>query len=134
MDVGRLDLPDKRRDEDEPHPEDFDLRFGISPAMREKINTLKAGRRGSGQQAHVSSRARTFSERRLQILKLVAHGKSNPEIARELILHVETVKSHCRDIYDLLGARNRAHAVAIAYERGLLPHGTVASGKAEAGR
>lgn len=52
------------------------------------------------------------------VLVLVAAGKSNAEIAAELCIQLDTVKSHVRRALQQLGARNRAHAVAIAMTRG----------------
>ncbi|MEV6120541.1 helix-turn-helix transcriptional regulator [Streptomyces sp. SID8352] len=54
------------------------------------------------------------------VLRLIAEGKSNEEIADGLHLSVNTVKSHVRRILDVLQARHRAHAVALAYQHGHL--------------
>jgi LuxR family maltose regulon positive regulatory protein len=61
-----------------------------------------------------------LSERELQVLRLVAAGKSNPEIAAELVLAVGTVKAHTSNIYGKLGVRSRTQAVARARELKLL--------------
>jgi LuxR family maltose regulon positive regulatory protein len=61
-----------------------------------------------------------LSERELQVLRLVAAGKSNPEIAAELVLAVGTVKAHNSNIYGKLGVRSRTQAVARARELNLL--------------
>jgi LuxR family maltose regulon positive regulatory protein len=61
-----------------------------------------------------------LSERELQVLRLVAAGKSNPEIAVELVLAVGTVKAHTSNIYGKLGVRSRTQAVARARELNLL--------------
>jgi LuxR family maltose regulon positive regulatory protein len=61
-----------------------------------------------------------LSERELQVLRLVAAGKSNPEIAAELVLAVGTVKAHNSNIYGKLGVRSRTQAVARAREFKLL--------------
>ena len=52
-----------------------------------------------------------LSERELQVLRLMAEGLSNAEIAQALILSVETVKVHARNIYGKLGVRDRTQAV-----------------------
>ncbi len=62
-----------------------------------------------------------FSERELEVLRLIARGNSNPEIARELVLSVETVKRHVYNIFSKLEVKNRVQAVARAHARGLLP-------------
>jgi LuxR family maltose regulon positive regulatory protein len=61
-----------------------------------------------------------LSERELQVLRLVAAGKSNPEIAAELVLAVGTVKAHTSNIYGKLGVRSRTQAVARARELKLI--------------
>jgi LuxR family maltose regulon positive regulatory protein len=61
-----------------------------------------------------------LSERELQVLQLIAAGKSNPEIAAELVLAVGTVKAHTSNIYGKLGVRSRTQAVARARELKLI--------------
>ena len=58
-----------------------------------------------------------LSERELEVLTLLASGRPNREIARDLFVAVGTVKTHTNNIYRKLGARNRAEALARA--RGL---------------
>ena len=62
-----------------------------------------------------------LSERELEVLSLLATGKTNSEVARDLFVSVGTVKSHTGNIYRKLGARNRAKALARARELGLIP-------------
>ena len=61
-----------------------------------------------------------LSARELEVLALVARGATTEEIAAELFVSRNTVRSHVRHIMDKLGARNRAHAVAIAFSAGLI--------------
>jgi len=61
-----------------------------------------------------------LSGRELEVLGLLAAGKPNQAIAEELVVTVETVKSHVGHILDKLGAANRTQAVARARELGLL--------------
>lgn len=58
--------------------------------------------------------------RELEVLELVAQGMSTSEIGRRLWVTEETVKTHVRRLHDRLGARTRAHAVAIAFRKGIL--------------
>lgn len=66
------------------------------------------------------SHAPRLSEREREVLRLVAAGRSNKEIAAALGIAERTVKFHVTSIFDKLGAENRAQAVAVASERGLV--------------
>ena len=57
-----------------------------------------------------------LSERELEVLSLLASGRTNSEVARDLFVSVGTVKSHTGNIYRKLDARNRAEALARARE------------------
>jgi ATP/maltotriose-dependent transcriptional regulator MalT len=61
-----------------------------------------------------------LSERELEVLTLLASGRSNREIARDLFVAVGTVKTHTNNIYRKLDARNRAEALARARSLKLL--------------
>lgn len=67
-----------------------------------------------------SSLPESLSERELEVLRLVASGKTNAEVARELFVAVGTVKAHANNIYRKLDASNRAEAVSRARSLGLL--------------
>jgi len=60
-----------------------------------------------------------LTEREREVLVLIARGKSNQELAGELTISLDTVKSHIRHVFTKLGVRNRAQAVIAAYESGL---------------
>ncbi|MFD9814952.1 MULTISPECIES: response regulator transcription factor [Streptomyces] len=62
----------------------------------------------------------TLSAREREVLTLVAKGTSNREIARVLFISEATVKTHLTHIYAKLDAKDRAAAVANAYDRGIL--------------
>ena len=83
----------------------------LSPRIAAKLVkgvTLPPGRTG------------LLSARELGVLRLVAAGLSNRQIAETLTISERTVKFHVTAIFNKLGADNRAQAVAIAAERGLL--------------
>jgi two-component system, NarL family, nitrate/nitrite response regulator NarL len=61
-----------------------------------------------------------LTQREQEILRLIAAGKSLPEIAKELFLGLTTVKTHVQHLYDKLGVSDRAAAVAVAMRRGLI--------------
>jgi LuxR family maltose regulon positive regulatory protein len=61
-----------------------------------------------------------LSERELEVLALVAAGLSNGDIAEELVVSVNTVKTHVRSIYGKLGVHSRTQATAKAQALGIL--------------
>jgi DNA-binding NarL/FixJ family response regulator len=68
--------------------------------------------------SHVSDDA--LSEREVEVLRQVAAGTSNKEIAHTLGVTEATVKSHMKNVMEKLGANDRAHAVTIAIRRGFM--------------
>ena len=63
---------------------------------------------------------RPLSERELEVLAAAAGGETMDETAKRLWLSLETVKSHRRNVIAKLGARNLAHAIALAIRNGIL--------------
>ncbi|WP_062213458.1 response regulator transcription factor [Streptomyces sp. NBRC 109706] len=66
--------------------------------------------------------------RETDILRLMASGLSNPQIADHLTVGMETVKTHVSNVLAKLGARNRTQAVIFAYESGIVTPGERALG------
>lgn len=64
-----------------------------------------------------------LSEREVAVLRLIAKGSSNAEIASELYVSERTVKGHVGSIFTKLGARDRAAAIVLAYDAGLVVPG-----------
>ncbi len=60
-----------------------------------------------------------LTDRELEVLAMMAAGKSNPEIAADLVIAISTVRSHVKSIYGKLGASSRTQAVLRARELGL---------------
>lgn len=92
-------------------------RFGAVPAAGSKPSR-------SGESALAE-----LTDRESEVLGLVAQGKSNSEIARELYVGEATVKSHVSKVLMKLGVRDRIQAVVFAYENGVVrPMGESAAG------
>ena len=64
--------------------------------------------------------AEPLTERERDVLRLLAAGRSNPEIARTLYVELNTVKTHVKSLYGKLGVHSRVQAAQRAQELGLL--------------
>jgi len=64
-----------------------------------------------------------LTERELEVLRLLATGKSNAELATQLFLGEGTIKTHVSHVLSKLGLRDRVQAVVFAYESGLVEPG-----------
>jgi LuxR family transcriptional regulator, maltose regulon positive regulatory protein len=65
--------------------------------------------------------AEPLTDRELEVLRLLAAGRSNQRIAHDLVVALDTVKKHVTHVLGKLGAANRTEAVARARELGLIP-------------
>ncbi len=85
----------------------------LFPAAVRRLATRRGGPGGGLAEANLT-------DREAEVLRLIAQGRSNAEIAAELFLGVETVKTHVRNVLAKLGARDRVQAVITAYESGFI--------------
>lgn len=70
--------------------------------------------------AGADTRADALTDRELDVLRLMARGASNREIAEQLYLAETTVKTHVGALFSKLGARDRAAAIVFAYDAGIV--------------
>jgi DNA-binding NarL/FixJ family response regulator len=74
----------------------------------------------TGEASGEQKRGHALSQRETEILALIAEGMSSKSIAERLVVSVETVRSHAKNIIRKLEANGRAEAVSIAYRTGIL--------------
>lgn len=100
------------------------LKSLIRTELLEAIRLVHAGRRRIPPEiaAELAEHAAddALSERELSVLKCVAAGNSNRQVAMQLSVTEETVKAHMKSILSKLGANDRTHAVTIALRRGII--------------
>jgi len=91
----------------------------LFPAAVRDLAASYGAERGDGAAREALARA-GLTEREEDVLRLMARGLSNAEIATRLVVGTETVKSHVSAILAKLGARDRTQAVIAAYESGFV--------------
>jgi ATP/maltotriose-dependent transcriptional regulator MalT len=91
-------------------------RLGAQPPLA-RADTLAT--RLSSEPARTSPYPGGLSAREVEVLRLVAQGLTNPQVAERLFLSPRTVEQHLRSIYNKLGVSTRAAATAFAYEHHL---------------
>ena len=90
----------------------------LAPSVTRRLIDDVARRRRSGNLRPEA--AATLTARELDVLRQVARGLSNGEIAEELFLSEQTIKTHVGRILAKLELRDRTQAVVFAYENGLV--------------
>jgi DNA-binding NarL/FixJ family response regulator len=93
----------------------------LSPAVTVRLLREFTARRPAT--AREPAELSTLTPREREVLDLVVRGRSNAEIARELVVAQTTVKTHFGHVLDKLGLRDRVHAVVYGYEHGLITPG-----------
>ena len=100
------------------------LKNSLHKDLIDAIRAVHVGRRALSPDVsvaiaeHATDDALTTAE--VTVLRLIAHGNANKEIARELSLSEETVKGRVRNILSKLGAKDRTHAAMIGFKRGII--------------
>jgi len=93
----------------------------LSPSVTRRLVEEFARRPSGAPPAAVNE----LTPRELDVLRLLARGLSNAEIAAELVVETSTVKSHVASVLSKLNLRDRVQAVVAAYESGLVTPGTI---------
>ncbi|MBD3555760.1 MULTISPECIES: response regulator [Streptomyces] len=94
----------------------------LSPNITKRL-IMEFSRTAGAPRAPLKVRIGDLTERETEVLTLVAGGLSNAEIARQLIVAEQTVKTHVGRILVKLGVRDRTQAAVFAYESGLVRPG-----------
>jgi DNA-binding CsgD family transcriptional regulator/tetratricopeptide (TPR) repeat protein len=91
--------------------------LGMGPLMARVAARLEGGAAGAPPPpAHPDG----LTQREMEVLVLIARGRSNPEIARELVVSIRTVTTHVSNIFNKINAANRAEAATYAIRHGLM--------------
>jgi DNA-binding NarL/FixJ family response regulator len=100
------------------------LKGSLRKELLETIRAVHAGQKRLSSEVAVDVAEHAADDaltpREVDVLRLVVGGNANKEIAAQLSLTEETVKSHVRNILAKLGANDRTHAVAIGLKRGII--------------
>jgi len=98
------------------------LKNALHKELLDTIRAVHAGKKALSQEVsfelaeHATDDSLTPAE--VRVLRLIAHGSANKEIASQLSLSEETIKGQVRNILSKLGAKDRTHAAMIGYKRG----------------
>ncbi len=96
----------------------------LAPSITRRLVERYAARRTTSSSADIAS----LTEREADVLRLMARGMANQEIADKLFVGEATVKTHVAHILDKLHVENRVQAVVVAYESGLVTVGSTGGG------
>ncbi len=92
----------------------------IEPSITRRLVETFASRMPSGEPAGIPAALAALTDRELEVLRLVARGFSNAEIASEIMVAETTVKTHVARILNKISVRDRVQAVVLAYESGFV--------------
>lgn len=93
----------------------------LAPALTRRL--IEEHVRGPAPHDGVPARLASLTEREVEVLRLIARGRSNDEIAADLVVAPATVKTHVNRILGKLSLTTRVQAVVVAYESGLVRPG-----------
>ncbi|TDD63149.1 response regulator [Actinomadura rubrisoli] len=96
----------------------------LAPAVTRRLVEDLVRRPGHGVVPRLAAQLRDLTEREAEILRQIARGRANAEIAGELYVSENTVKTHVSHVLGKLGLRDRVQAVVFAYESGLIVPGS----------
>ena len=100
------------------------LKASVHVDLLETIRAVHAGQKRVPPEVAAELAMHTAEDqltaRELEVLKLIAKGNANKEIAAQLSVREDTVKSHVGNILEKLAANDRTHAVTIALKRGII--------------
>lgn len=98
--------------------------YQLDPAVMKRVMTALSGTAPAGAglpaPAPVLSKQADLTEREIEVLRLIARGATNREIAEELVISEGTVKNHISNILSRLGLRDRTQAAIYARDHALL--------------
>jgi DNA-binding NarL/FixJ family response regulator len=94
----------------------------LAPTVTRRLVSEFARQRQTASKQVIATDTLTARER--EVLRLIARGRSNPEIAQDLYLSENTVKSHITHLLEKLNLRDRVQAVIFAYEHGVIEIGS----------
>jgi DNA-binding NarL/FixJ family response regulator len=99
-------------------------RTHLDPAVQQRLVELAVSSGGPAPAAPapapLAEAPDDLTPREVEVLRLIAAGRNNAEIATDLVLSAATVKTHINRIFAKTGARDRAQAIRYAYDRGLV--------------
>ena len=117
------DLPaDFARDVDLRSVDGVIMKNTTGPELVDALERIHRGEYADVDMSEDRSVGSTLTEREREVLALLAQGATNREIAAELYLSFDTIKTHVRKVFTKLGVNNRTQAALVASERGLRRH------------
>ena len=103
------------------HAAEARVPLGCLARLQRAFDASHTSADGAKRTTVVSGLVEQLTSRELEVVEMLAAGRPNQAIARELVVTVDTVKKHVSHVLAKLGAVNRTEAVARARELGLIP-------------